>query len=78
MSLLEFKQKLPVKTVLGEGYVLYVETGGAFSNDLFTVALDDGTIKHFLSSQLLVVPNGTLGIKPDASFVRTEPLEDDL
>lgn len=63
MSMLEFRQKLPVITPFGEGYILYVESGGPMSNDFFCVALDDGRILHFLTSQLTVVPNGTLGIR---------------
>lgn len=55
---------LPVKTELGEGYVLYVTHAGAFANDIFTVALDDGRIRHFTTEQLTVVANGTLGINP--------------
>lgn len=62
MSMLEFRQKLPVITELGEGWAIYVQSSGIFANDIWCVALDDGRILHFLTSQLTVVPNGTLGV----------------
>jgi hypothetical protein len=59
----EFVHPLPVKTDLGEGYALYVQTGGTFENDIWCVVLDDGKIRHFRTNQLRCVDNGTFGIK---------------
>lgn len=61
--MLEFRQPLPVVTPLGEGYALYVESGGAFENDRWCVILDDSRILHFASNQLSYVGNATLEMK---------------
>ena len=62
--MMEFRQPLPVVTPLGEGFAVYVESGGAFANDRWCVVLDDSRILHFDTNQLTYVGNATLGIKP--------------
>lgn len=62
--ILEFKHPLPVVTPLGDGYAIYVVSGGTFENDIFTVALEKGGIvKHFRSDQIKVYQNLTFDIK---------------
>lgn len=46
-----------------EGYVIYIESGGQFENDLWCIALcEGGLIRHYNSSQLRIFKNATLGI----------------
>ena len=61
----EFIKPIPIVTENGEeGYAIYVESGGIFENDCFTVVLcDGGIIRHFLSNQIKVHQNATYGIK---------------
>jgi len=60
----EFNNPLPVVTPLGDGYAIYVTTGGTFENDIFTVVLEKGgDIKHFRSDQIKVHQNLTFDIK---------------
>ena len=55
---------IPVRSVHGEGYILYVTDGGGFENDCYTVVLcDSGNIKHYNSQQITVHPNLTYEIK---------------
>lgn len=65
--MLEFRNPLPVVTPLGEGYALYVQSGGTFENDIWCVVLDDSRILHFRSNQLKYVGNATFDIAPSAS-----------
>lgn len=60
--MLELRNPIPVLTPLGEGMVLYVESGGPMGNDLWLVALDSGEFRHFLTSDCVSVGNGTFGI----------------
>lgn len=60
--MLEFRNPLPVTTELGDGYALYVTSSGPFENDLWTVILDSGDIRHFATNQLKYVGNATLDI----------------
>ena len=60
MSMLRIE--IPVVTPLGEGTTVYVSNTGIHMNDCWCVILDDGSILHFLSSDLQHVGNGTLGI----------------
>lgn len=60
----EFRNPVPVKTALGYGYLLYVQSGGAFCNDIFAVVLErDGVIRHMLTDQFSVIRNDTFDIK---------------
>lgn len=61
--MLEFRHPLPMRTPLGEGWAIYVTSGGGLANDVFCVVLDDGALRHFTTEQLRHVDNGTLGIK---------------
>lgn len=65
--MLEFRHPLPVKTPIGEGYALYVQSGGTFENDVWCVVLDDSRILHFRSNELRYVGNATFGLqRPEA------------
>ena len=49
----EFQRIVPVNTPVGYGSLLYVESGGPLSNDIFAVVLEDGgKIRHFRSDQV--------------------------
>lgn len=60
----EFNNPIPVVTDLGDGYIIYVTSGGTFENDIFTVVLENGgIIRHFRSDQVKVHQNLTFDIK---------------
>jgi hypothetical protein len=62
--MIEFNKPIPLITPHGEGYAIYVESGGVFENDIFTCVLKEtGEIKHYNTSQLKMVNNGTFDIK---------------
>jgi hypothetical protein len=59
----EFQRIVPVNTPVGYGSLLYVESGGPLSNDIFAVVLEDGgRIRHFRSDQVTVLENPTMDI----------------
>ena len=59
----EFQRIVPVETPVGYGSLLYVESGGPLSNDIFAVVLEDGgQIRHFRSDQLTVLETPTMDI----------------
>lgn len=59
----EFRNTIPVKTKLGYGYLLYVQSGGTFCNDIFAVVIEkDGVIRHMLSDQFAIIRNDTFDI----------------
>jgi hypothetical protein len=59
----EFKSPVEVVTPLGDGYLFYVQTGGTWGNDIFTVVLRaGGDIRHFRSDQIQMWSNGTWDI----------------
>lgn len=63
---LEFRNPIPVETPLGYGMLIYVRDGGAFSNDVFAIALDrDGVIRHMTTDQFKLLRNDTFGIRSD-------------
>ena len=60
----EFRNPIPV-VVEGDkdGYALYVRDGGAFENDIWCVVLcDGGHVRHYMSDQIKMYVNATLGI----------------
>ena len=60
----EFGKIVPVRTPLGYGTLLYVESSGGFANDIFAVVLErTGEIKHMRSDQFVVLRNPTLDIE---------------
>jgi len=62
----EFKSPIDVATPLGDGYLFYVQSGGTWGNDIFTVILKKGGIvRHFNSSQIRFYANGTWDIEKD-------------
>ena len=59
----EFQRIIPVETPVGYGSLLYVESAGPLSNDIFAVVLEDGgKIRHFRSDQVTVLENPTMDI----------------
>ena len=59
----EFIKPIPVVTPMGDGYAIYVESGGMFENDVWTVCLSEGgSIKHFNTGQVRMWQNETFGI----------------
>ena len=64
MQIHEFKSPIAVKTPLGDGYLFYVQSGGTWENDIFTVILQKGGgIRHFRSDQINIWSNGTWDIE---------------
>lgn len=62
--MLEFNNPIPVITPHGEGYAIYVSNSKTFENDVWTVVLSStGEIKHYNTSQIKMVKNGTFDIK---------------
>jgi hypothetical protein len=60
----EFNKPVPVKTEIGYGYLLYVQTGGTYCNDIFAVVMEkDGVIRHMLTHQFAIIRNDTFDIK---------------
>jgi len=63
--MLEFKQPIPVVTPLGIGMALYAVNSGTFANDVWTVALANGKVRHFRVDQLTIEKNATWSISAD-------------
>ena len=62
----EFKTPIDVVTPLGDGYLFYVQSGGNWGNDIFTVILrKGGIVRHFTSDQIRIYQNGTWDITKD-------------
>ncbi len=54
---------IPVVVEGKEGYVLYVESGGSFENDCFTIVhCDSGVVRHYLTDQIKIHQNLTYSI----------------
>jgi hypothetical protein len=46
-----------------EGYLLYIESGGQHENDTWTIVhKDGGIVRHYLTSQVLIIKNATFDI----------------
>lgn len=56
----------PIPVVVEEnkdGYLLYVESGQQFENDIWTIVLcDGGIVRHYNTSQVKIFHNATFGI----------------
>lgn len=64
MSITFTDKPIPVRTDLGEGYILYVKDNQMWENDEFAVVLEEtGNIRHFNTTQITVIKNDTYGIK---------------
>lgn len=47
-----------------EGWLLYVQSGEQFANDVFTVVhKEGGIVRHYSSDQVKVAANATFGIQ---------------
>jgi hypothetical protein len=63
--MLEFSKPIPV-VVEGDkdGYAIYVTNSGMFENDVWCVVLcEGGIVRHYMSDQIKIYHNETLGIK---------------
>ena len=59
----EFRNPIPVKTSIGNGYAIYVTSGGTFENDIWCLVLEEGgQVRHFRSDQVHIADNGTFDI----------------
>ena len=60
----EFRNPIPVVVENDkDGYALYVRDGGAFENDIWCIVLcDGGHVRHYMSDQIKIHINATLGI----------------
>ena len=61
--MLEFKNPIPVKTSLGDGMAIYAVNSGTYANDIWTIALNDGKIRHFRTDQITIENNATWNIR---------------
>ena len=64
--MLEFRRPIPVVIVdtKVEAYAIYVQSGGTFENDIWTIVLcDSGKILHVRSDQIVIHKNATFDIK---------------
>lgn len=56
-----------------DGYTLYIESGGQYENDIWTVVhKDGGIVRHYNSSQIRVLKNSTFDItktQPDGDLI---------
>lgn len=57
--MLEFKHPIPVKTKLGDGMAIYAANSGTYANDVWTIALNDGRVRHLRTDQLMIEKNFT-------------------
>lgn len=63
--MMEFKKPIPVviKLTKQDGYAIYVESGGMYENDIWTVVLcDGGIIRHYRTDQIVIHKNSTFDI----------------
>jgi len=64
--MMQFKKPIPVviKETKQTGYAIYVESGGMFENDIWTIALcENGIIRHYRTDQILIYKNATFDIE---------------
>jgi len=60
--MLFFPDPIPVKTELGDGMAIYARDGGTFANDVWTVVLNNQSVRHFRTDQITVERNMTWDI----------------
>jgi len=66
--MIEFKNPLPVTTTLGDGMAIYAANSGTFANDVWTVVLEDGRVRHFRTDQIKMEKNLTWDIRNNPSL----------
>jgi hypothetical protein len=66
--MIEFRSPIPVKTALGDGMAIYVVNSGTFANDIWTIVLNDGSIRHFRTDQVKMENNATWNIRNKSSL----------
>lgn len=72
--MLEFARPIPVLTQLGPGMAIYVTNSGTFANDVWTVVLNTGKVRHFRTDQVRVEKNDTFNINPYVSSDSEQPV----
>ena len=64
MTIHEFNKPISVVTPLGDAFAIYVKSNGMFEDDeCCCCLLEDGQVRHFISSQIKIWHNETYGIK---------------
>jgi hypothetical protein len=72
MNLMQFDQPIPVITEKGRGYLLYVKSNSSFENDEFAIVLENGDLRHFLTTQFKIETNFTYNINTNEKGRITE------
>ena len=68
----EFNNPIPVKTIHGTGYAIYVRDGNTYENDIWCVALcNGGIIRHYRSDQIVMHHNMTFDITKNETHTIT-------
>ena len=68
----EFNNPIPVKTIHGNGYAIYVRDGGTYENDIWCVALcKGGFIRHYRSDQIVMHHNMTFDVTKNETHTIT-------
>ena len=60
--IIELNQPISVETPIGKGIVIFIVDYGWSSNMVWTVALEDGLIRHFQTTQLKMLSDHAWGI----------------
>jgi predicted phage tail protein len=68
--MIELRNPILVKTELGDGMVIYVVNSGTYANDVWTVALNDGRVRHFRTDQITMEDNATWNINIDKDKIK--------
>jgi hypothetical protein len=72
--MLEFAKPVPVLTDLGRGMAIYASNSGTFANDVWTVVLETGKVRHFRTDQVRVEKNATFNINPYGTTHSEQPI----
>ena len=59
---------IPVVTEHGDGYLIYVQSGEQYENDIWTICLcEGGVVRHYNTSQVKIFKNATFEINETKS-----------
>lgn len=57
-----------IKETKQDAYLLYVESGGQYNNDIWTCILcEGGIVRHYQTNQVLISKNSTFNIKKESN-----------
>jgi hypothetical protein len=68
MMIYEFKNPIPVITKIGKGMAIYACDSGQFANDVWTIVMENGRVRHFRTDQLMIEKNATWDIGNKSSL----------